>query len=260
MTARATVAVVPVRMGSSRFPGKVLHPLLGKPLLGHLLDRMAQCRRLDGVVVATSTDPRDDAIAAYCATRATPCFRGGEDDVLGRLLGALQWQGAKTGVLVFGDCPLIDPAIVDHIAAIRLDHSDRFDFVGNDLVTSYPPGMEAEAFAVAALADADRRCGDPAIREHGTLFIRRNPGLYRLHSVEAPLELYRPDLEIEVDVPEDLPVIEAVLTHFANRPDVGLGDIISFLNSSPALAAINQAVPRRWKAFRDNPAGPAATP
>lgn len=260
MTAKI-IAAVQVRMGSSRLPGKVLREIAGKPLLGHLLDRLALSRRLDGVVVATSVRPENQAIADYCAARGTPCFRGDEDDVLGRMLGALQSCGATIGVEVFGDCPLIDPALVDEMinryleAASAVGSGDGgggYDFVGNDLSTTYPPGMEVEVFSVAALDDAGRRTADPAIREHGTLFIRQNPGLYRLLSVEAPPELHRPEVEIEVDTEEDLVVIGAVVERFAGQPDVGLREILAFLDANPALRDVNAAVARRWKQFRDS--------
>lgn len=245
-------AVVPARMGSSRLPGKVLRPAAGQPLLGRLLDRLAYCRRLDGVVVATSDAPGDDAVARFCAERGTRCFRGDENDVLGRLLGALTGQGATTGVLVFGDGPLADPAIIDDMTAQYQAEPDAWDFVGNDLTTTYPPGLEVEVFRVAALADAARRCADPAIREHGTLFIRRNPGLYRLRNIEAPPDLRRPELEIEVDTGEDFAVISAIFAHFADCPAVDARSIIAFLDANPELAARNRDVPRRWKAFRDD--------
>jgi spore coat polysaccharide biosynthesis protein SpsF (cytidylyltransferase family) len=244
------VAVIAARMGSSRLPGKALRLLAGKPLLGHLLDRVMLARRLDGIVVATSTRPENDAIAAYCASRAVACFRGDEDDVLGRMLQALRAQAATVGVQVFGDGPLIDPAIIDQVVCVYQEADGAIDFVGNDLATTWPPGMEAEAFSVAALVDSDRRCSDAALRAHGTLFLRRNPALYRLRNVEAPPELRRPELELEVDTAEDLPVIEAALTHFAGRPRFGLADLIAFLDSRPEIAALNRHVPRRWKALR----------
>ena len=245
-----TIAVIPVRMGSSRLPGKTLLEVGGAPLLGHLLDRLGGSRRLDGTVVATSVNGENDAIAAYCAQRGTPCFRGAEDDVLGRLLGALTEQGAATGVLAFGDCPLIDPVLVDQMVE-RFCHGD-WDFVGNDLKTTYPPGQEVEVFRVAALADAALRCDDPAIREHGTLFIRRNPGLYRLLNVEAQGPLLRPELEMEVDTAEDMAVLEAILAHFAGQREFGVAEIIAFLDANPGLKSLNAAVPRRWKMYRDD--------
>jgi spore coat polysaccharide biosynthesis protein SpsF (cytidylyltransferase family) len=237
-------------MGSSRLPGKVLHPVAGKPLLGHLLDRLALARRLDGVIVATSQRPENDAIEAYCRSRGTPCFRGDEDDVLGRMLGALRARNATVGVTVFGDCPLIDPAIVDHMVEVFQQAGGCYDFVGNDLRTTYPPGMEVEVYAMAAFEDSAQRCTDPAIREHGTLYIRQNPDRYRLCSVEAPPELHRPELELEIDTAEDLLVLGPVLEQFpAGTP---LAEVIAFLDAHPDLAAANRDVPRRWKEFRDD--------
>lgn len=244
-------ATVQVRMGSSRLPGKVLTPVAGKPLLGHLLDRLSLAHGLDGIIVATSVRPENDAIEAFCRERRTPCFRGDENDVLGRMLGALHSVGADTGVVVFGDGPLIDPAVVG-LMIDRFRAEGTCDFVGNDLSTTWPPGMEVEVFRVAALEDSAKRCHDPAIREHGTLFIRRSPDLYRLLNVSAPPPFHRPELELEVDTPEDLILMEAVLSHFSGRDDFGLTDLIAFLDSHPDLAAGNCDVPRRWKEFRDD--------
>ncbi|MBF0156152.1 MAG: glycosyltransferase family protein [Magnetococcales bacterium] len=248
------VATIQVRMGSSRLPGKVMREVAGKPLLGHLLDRLALVRNLTGVVVATSVRPENDPIERYCRERRLPCFRGSEDDVLGRMLGALREQRADVGVEIFGDCPIIDPALVETTIRYFLDHREAFDFVGNDLATTYPPGMEVEVFSVAALERADRETDDPAIREHGTFQIRRNPGLYRLKNLEAPAELHRPEMELEVDTEEDFQVISQILNHFSDRPHTSLAEIIAYMEAHPELSAINRHVHRRWKALRDGEA------
>jgi spore coat polysaccharide biosynthesis protein SpsF len=248
----STVAVVNVRMGSERLPGKALREVCGKPLLRHLIDRLQGATTLDGIVVGTSTLPANDVIESFCRGQGIRCFRGSEPDVLARTLGALRSAGASTGVVVFGDGPMVDPAIVDLTVGAFRACDPPCDFVGNDLKTSYPPGMEVEVFTVAALADADRRCTDPAIREHGTLFIRHNPGLYRLLNLEAPPALRRPDLELEVDTEADLAVVGAVLQRFAGRADFSLQEIIAFLDSEPHIAATNRDVPRRWKAARSD--------
>jgi spore coat polysaccharide biosynthesis protein SpsF (cytidylyltransferase family) len=244
------IAAVPVRMSSSRLPGKVLTEVAGKPLLGHLLDRLSRSRRLDGVVVATSIQPENDEIEAYCSSRGTSCYRGDENDVLSRLLGAYEDAGATVGVEIFGDCPLVDPLIVDSMIERYLSADPQFDFVGNDLTTTWPPGFEVEVFSIKALVDAAAACGDLAFREHGTLFIRQNPKRYRLCNVEAPAVFRRPELELEVDTIEDLNVMKAILIHFRDNPAFGLAEVIAFLDSGPRIAASNQSVARRWKEFR----------
>ncbi|MFH1132656.1 MAG: glycosyltransferase family protein [Pseudomonadota bacterium] len=245
------VASIQVRMGSSRFPGKVMHLVAGKPLLGHLLDRLALSQRLDGIVVATAVGKENDVIEAYCTQRNSACFRGSENDVLDRTLKALQSLEATIGVEIFGDCPLIDPVIVDEIIHAFLTDPKNPDFVGNDMKTTYPPGMEVEVFKVSALEDAAKRISDPTIREHGTLFIRQNPSLYCIRNVEAPPKYQMPHLELEVDTEEDVFVVTAILEHFAGRSDFSLDEIIAFMKSRSDLSATNAAVPRRWKEFRE---------
>ncbi len=246
------IATVQVRMGSSRLQGKTLLEINGQPLLGHLLDRLERTRRLNGVVVATPIGPDNDPVEQYCQTRGIACYRGSEDDVLDRMLKAVQWMRATIGVEVFGDCPLIDPAIVDAMVDAYVDADGALDFIGNDLTTTYPPGMEVEVFSVAALEDSARRASDPAVREHGTLFIRQNPSLYRIRNVEAPPHHHHPDLELEIDAPEDVPVISAIIRQFSGKPDFTLDDVIAFMGNNPALTKLNTDVPRRWKVTRTN--------
>jgi spore coat polysaccharide biosynthesis protein SpsF len=246
----ARVAVVNVRMGSSRLPGKALRSVAGRPLLQCLIERLRRARRIDRIIVATSTLPENDSIAAICAANDIDYFRGSEEDVLGRTVGALMSADAATGVVVFGDGPLIDPALVDRIVDVFMSADPAYDLVGNDLATTYPPGMEVEVFPADVLADADARCNQADVREHGTLYVRQNPERYRLLNVEAPPHLRRPDLELEVDTEEDLEVIEAIVKNFNGRTDFTLEEIIAFLNRRPEIAAINRDVARRWKLFR----------
>ncbi len=244
-----TVAMIPARMGSGRLPGKVMTSLQGKPLLGHLLDRVGHCKNLDEVVVATPDTVQNDCIQDYCESRSVAVFRGSEDDVLDRLLQGLLWSKADAGVLIFGDGPLIDPQIISQ--AVNVFHANsRYDFVGNDLTTTWPSGMEVEVFKVGALADAAQRCHDPQIREHGTLFIRQNPKIYQLYNLEAPTEVSRSDLSFEVDVMEDLQVVEVLLRQFSGGTDGSLEELIRFMDENPQLTAGTQKIERRWKKYR----------
>jgi spore coat polysaccharide biosynthesis protein SpsF (cytidylyltransferase family) len=110
--------------------------------------------------------------------------------------------------------------------------------------------MEVEALSVDALADADRRCTAGTTREHGSLYIRRNPQSYRLLNLEAPGQLRRPDLELEVDTEIDLQVMEAILGYFGGRMDFTLREIIEFLDAHPSVAELNRTVHRRWRDHR----------
>ena len=246
------VASVQVRMGSSRYPGKAMYEMADKPLLGHLVSRLRRSKLLNDIIVATSINPENDVIESYCIENLIACFRGDEDDVLARTLGALHKMDASIGVEVFGDCPLIDPIIVDMIIEEFLNDENDLDFVGNDLKTTFPPGMEVEVFKVSALAEAADKASDPAIREHGTLYIRQNPSIFKVKNVEAPKQWYRPEMELEVDTEEDVYVVTKIFEHFHSvyNEKFGIDDIIEFMDRNPDLKKMNSKVPRRWKKTR----------
>src|SRR3954449_9621786 len=133
------VATIEARMTSSRLPGKVLLPARGRPLLELMVERLRRCRHLDEIVIATAVDASSDPLQQLAERLDIGCFRGSEDDVLARVLGAAEAYDADLIVELTGDCPLIDPALVDHVV-------DRFyeggaDYCANVLDRTYPLGF-----------------------------------------------------------------------------------------------------------------------
>lgn len=246
------VAAVVVRMGSSRLPGKTLAEVNGRPLLGFLIERLKQSRLITHIVVATTDTAKDDAIADYCAAKGLAIFRGSEDDVLERMIGAYRSQSADICVEAFGDGPLIDPEVVDLVIQRFIDSNGTVDLVGNDMKTTYPPGMDVEAFSMTAFEKSDGMATDPDIREHGTGFMRQNPDVFRLLNIEAPEHQRRPEFEIEVDTAEDFGVVKSIIEHFAPKTNFTLDEIIAFLDTRPDIVALNQDVHRRWKEYRED--------
>ena len=243
-----TVCAIAVRMDSSRLPGKALIEVNGTPLLGYLLDRLSSCSSVDKLVVATTSLSEDDQIKDYCQERGVACYRGPVSDVLKRLTLTYVTEGADICVTAYGDGPLIDPAIVDQ--AVELYQCfGTFDFVGNDLKTTFPPGMEVEVFSIDSLRRAEEMCNDIEVREHGTLFLRQHPEIFRLFNFEAQHPLRRPDLSLEVDVPADLLVLKKVMQHFSGKKTYSLGEIIEFVDANN-IWELNQNIPRRWEKFR----------
>ncbi len=245
------VASVQVRMGSERFPGKVMRPIAGIPTVGYLVHRLSQCRGLDEVCVATGIAPLNDVIHKFCEEEQICCFRGSDEDVLGRLLGSLQDLRADVGVVVYGDNPLIDPRIVNEIVSL-FKESGNYDWIGNDLKTTFPPGMDVEVFTIEALTDAAARAESEAVREHGTLFIRKNPDRYKLLNVEASGIRRRPEICLGIDTPVDAEVIDSIVSFFGDEKTFSLEDILEFLDSNPEVAQKNKRIPRRWRAYRND--------
>jgi spore coat polysaccharide biosynthesis protein SpsF len=245
------IASIQVRMGSIRLPGKVMRLINNRPLLGILVDRLKQVEHLDGIVIATSINSENNVIEDFCNAEGIDIYRGSEDDVLGRTLNALNQFNATIGVEIFGDCPLIDPRIVDFMISNFLNDSSDLDFLGNDIKTTFPPGMDVEVFKVSALQDSAGQTNDPYLRENGTLYIRQNSEKYKVKNLEAPINWHRPDLSMEVDTAEDFIVVEAIIQNFDNLY-FSLEDIISFLDDNPEIKNLNNHIHRRWKEHRND--------
>lgn len=201
------VAIVQARMGSTRFPGKVLADLAGAPMLERQLARLSRARMLDEIVVATTTMAEDDAVVGLSARLGYRYFRGDAHDVLRRYLDASRDARADLVVRVTGDCPLIDPDVVDRVVDALI--AGPADYASNVIRRTYPRGLDTEALHSDVLARTERLAREPAWREHVTLFIYSGrPDLWILRSVESELE--RSDLRWTVDLPEDLTAMRSL--------------------------------------------------
>ena len=214
------LAILQARMSSSRLPGKVMAAVLGEPMIGRQVERLRRAGRIDKLVVATSTDPSDDPLAAYCERLELTVFRGPLDDVLERYRGALAQHPQTTAVVrLTADCPLADPALIDQV--IDHHHATGADYTSNTLGSrTYPHGLDTEVIRPAALAEAADYAADPYEREHVTPYIYRRPDTYRLAGVARHESLAR--LRWTVDFPEDLDFVRDVYARLYPR-DPGFG-------------------------------------
>ncbi|MCW8836406.1 MAG: glycosyltransferase family protein [Rhodospirillales bacterium] len=239
-----TIATIEARMTSSRLPGKVLRPCMGKPMLSLMVERLQRVPSLDGIVIATTVNEADDPVAELARGLGVGCHRGSEEDVMDRVLGAALAHDAKVIVETTGDCPLIDPVIVEKCIQRYLESG--VDYLSNILERTYPIGMDTQVFATDILADAASRTDDPVDHEHVSLFIYRHPELYSLGNVAAPPELRDPDLRLTLDTIEDFHLIETVFSRlYLQKPDFDLADILGLLRSEPALREVNEHVRHR---------------
>lgn len=231
------LALVQARLSSSRLPGKVLAPVLGVPMLGRQLERVARAR-IDRVVVATSTEPSDDPIERYLASAGFTCFRGSLDDVLDRMYQAARGERAEHVIRLTADCPLIHHAIIDAVVAEHL--AGGFDYTSNTLRRTYPHGVDCEVMSFAALERAWREARAAPAREHVTTHILSHGEQFRLGSVEHGEDWsgYR----WTVDYPEDLSLVRAIFERlYPSSPDFSIDDVVALFAREPELAAINAA-------------------
>jgi spore coat polysaccharide biosynthesis protein SpsF len=186
-------------MGSTRLPGKVLKPIAGRPLLGHVVGRLEMLQHPHQAVVATSDLPADDAIANWCQQEGVACFRGSEQDVLARYAGAARQFGLDPVIRLTADNPFTDMAELDRLI-------DLHQAEGNDFTQSFaalPIGVGAEIFTFAALERSAREGHAPHHREHVDEYMIENPQLFRTGTLAVEGAKNRPDVRLTVDTQED---------------------------------------------------------
>ncbi len=238
------VATIEARMTSTRLPGKVLLPALGQPMLHHLVKRLRAVPSIDEIVLATTTNATDDPLADFAEGEELAAFRGSEDDVMGRVIGAAEHGGADVVVEITGDCPIIDPDLVEQ--AIRMFFQHDVDYVSNALVRSYPDGMDTQVFRLETLKRSAQMTSDPLDREHVSRHICRHPELFsRIHLV-APPSLHWPELGLTLDEDADYRLLKRIIEALGPvEPLFGCHDAIQLLKANPDWVEINRAVVRK---------------
>jgi spore coat polysaccharide biosynthesis protein SpsF len=241
MAHRRTVAVIQARMGSTRLAGKVLLPLLGSPILEHVVDRTGRATAVDSVVVATTTLPEDDVIGDLAVRRGWALTRGSATDLVDRYVQAAREHRAEVVVRITSDCPLIDPDLVD--ATIAAFDEASADYASNTLEPrTYPRGLDVEVVDRAALETAWREDRDPAWREHATLYLYRHPERFRLQRVAADGDWS--GHRWTVDTPEDYDLVRRIYEAFGTNT-FGWLEALAVVEAHPDWTALNASVAQK---------------
>lgn len=237
------ICTIEARMSSSRLPGKVLMKHRGLSMLEFMVRRLETIPDLGAIVVATTINSIDSEIVEECQRLGINYYRGSENDVLSRVLEAADSMGASEIVALTGDCPLIDPEIVEN--CIQTFEANDCDYLSNAGVRSYPDGMDTQVLRLETLKKSNEFSLSNDEREHVTLHIRRNPQLFRLIYLTAPREYRFPELGLTLDEYEDFEFISKVIDEFYPRIDFSLRDILEVLKSKKNLLNINKKIIRK---------------
>ncbi len=238
------VAVIQARMGSTRLPGKVLKPIAGRPLLWHIVHRLKASHLIEDIAVATTTNPRDDAIVEFGQTHGVAVVRGPEEDVLARFARAAEALDADIVVRVSSDAPFIDAAFIDHLVSSMIEQGGDYVLLEDGAVTAHEgvDPMTRRALDKLMMDAHD----DPVAREHVTGYFKLHPDFVPIARAKPFPPLAREGARLTVDTPDDLAFVEAVHARLdAKAGEASLGDLLLLLEREPSLRRMNAHVQQK---------------
>ena len=234
-------AFIQARMTSSRLPGKVLKTIMERPMLELQIERVKACETIDKIVVVTSISSEDQAVVEFCKQLAVDVFCGNLENVLDRFYQAARQYKPDYIVRLTGDCPLIDPTVID--ALIRLFFKKKGDYGTNCMPPTFPDGLDAEIFSTHNLMIAWQEATLPSHLEHISLFFETQPERFKITNLANHTNLS--DLRWTVDEPEDFEFAARVFeTLYPLKPLFGMDDIVALLTERPDLVELNRRFER----------------
>ncbi len=239
--AENTVIVVQARMSSSRLPGKVMMPLLGKSLLWRMIERLRMISHQAAIVIAIPEDKADDIIEQEALAMNVACYRGSLDNVLDRHYQVAKQYNAGIVLKIPSDCPLIDPRIIDQVLGFYFDHPGKYDYVSNLHPATFPDGNDVEIMTMDCMEKTWKEAHRPLELEHTTPYIWENPEKFRIGNVlwQSGKD-YSMSHRFTVDYEADYQFIKTVFEElYPAKPDFSCGDILNLLNNKPYIYNIN---------------------
>lgn len=240
------VAILQARMRSRRLPGKMLADVAGHPLLWHVINRAQASRSIGKVVVATTDLEFDDPIVDFCKAHHIPYFRGSEIDVLDRFYQTARHMQARTIVRITGDCPLVDPDIIDLIVErfnkSNADYASNAGWIneaGEFYGRTFPDGLDVEVLSFEALERTWHEAKLPSDREHVLTYIYKNPSLFRIKQVTQDMDMS--SMRWTVDEPVDLQFIQRIFGHlYSPERHFATSEVLELLQRDPQLRSLNE--------------------
>src|SRR5262245_18815012 len=237
-------AVVQARMRSTRLPGKVLKPIVGQPLLWHILHRLRKSELIETICVATTTDPADDVLAAYAQEHGAVVVRGPEDDVLSRFTLAPYKIDPDGIVRVNADAPLVDAGFCDYLIREMVRHQADFGMLKPGLSAIHDGADPMSRWALDKLIV--KAHDDPVAREHVSAYFKLHPDFIRVAQIDLPEKWRFKGARLSVDTPADVTFIEAVYDRLhAQAGEATLTDLVALLHREPSLLDLNGHVQQK---------------
>ena len=239
------ILMIQARIGSNRLPEKVLKSIEGKPMIWHVINRVKKIPNLQQIILITTQKEEDNELAKIADEHEISLFRGDENDVLNRHYECAVSNKADHIIRITGDCPLIDPNIVQKILEFYLENN--YDYVSNTINPTFPDGLDTEIFSFKTLMDSNENAKLPSEREHVTPYITNHPEKFNLFNFENERDLSF--LRWTVDEELDLQLIKKIYEKM--RPDkiFRFDQVLNLFEQFPELSHINKGIERNegWK-------------
>ena len=218
-------------MGSTRYPGKVLERLKAeRRILDYVINQLSFSKSIENIIIATTTLQQDDVIVKYAKDNNLECFRGDPLDVLDRYYQCAKEFSLETIVRMTSDCPFLDPTVVDK--TVNEFYQNDYDFVSNNLIRTYPIGVDTEVFSFETLEKAWKDAKLPSEKEHVTPFIKKNGSIFKIHNLENEQKV--PIYRITIDRREDLNFLKEIAKNINHEP-ILMKDVYDVLETKPKI-------------------------
>lgn len=238
---RKVVAIIQARMGSTRLKGKVLKRILDIPMIVITLKRLKKSKYIDKIVLATSNKKENDELCDVVKKAGFEVFRGDEDNVLKRYVDCIKCYSGDVVVRITGDCPLVDPIIVDNV--ISYYQINNYDYVRLDVPNTFIRGFDVEVFSKQVLFKTYSLAKEKKYTEHVTSYIYNHKDEFSIGIVKGN-SFYNKNYRICVDTEEDFEVVRKIFEHFKDIY-VSSKDVVNFLDNSPNVTSINKEVKQK---------------
>ncbi len=232
-------AIIQARMGSTRFPNKMMERVGSKPLISLVIDRVGKSTLIEKVILATTTKKDDDVLIQIAIEKNIDFFRGSENDVLDRFYNAAKKYKVDTIVRITGDCPFIDPVVIDQVIGLHLDA--KSDYTSNIKPPTFPDGLDVEVFSFISLEKAWKEAKLNSEREHVTPYIWKNNKLFKIVNLFNKKDLS--NIRLTIDEKEDLVLIKEIIKYI-NIENFTIEDIILTIENNPYMLEINNKIKR----------------
>ena len=232
------IACIQARMRSTRLKKKVLKKILGKTMIERILERLKSCREIDGIILATSLNKDNDILARHARDIGLKYYRGSEDDIVDRLYRAAKKFRADALVRVTGDCPLIDPRVIDKMVSVYRKNCKKIDLLTNNFPPTFPHGLDVEIMPLSTFRQLFTEIKDSFYRDWFPCYVRENSDKFRIYNLKNPVDLS--SMRWTVDYPEDLVLVREIFKALDKKDKIfTMTEIVNFLKKNPQISEIN---------------------